>query len=249
MKNLTAVKAHFFLDCVLLLSWGIMLSTLSKEGPLSAILHPTYKYWSFFCGVILLLLAFLLPLLNNPCILHTSSFPITQRVVIFLPILLALSFRSSEFSRAALLNRGLSTHPNFSMAPHDNCAQLYQDMEGFWNITPLDAWLLSKSETDRAEFSNASVSLIGQIMLPNANSQLRHPIIFRIWVNCCFADATPIGISISEADSDKLESVQELSWVHLKGKIHFHEEPPHVPELRILDLQTITPPTQKYLFR
>lgn len=243
-------KLFDYCNILLLLSWGILLLSIGTNGPFAAVLHPTFRITCFLGAVILLAIA-ITRAFFPVTYAHQTSTPllIIQQIILAIPLVLAITIRYDGYSRAALLNRGLACETYTPPLPKNTNSQIYQDTSGVWHITPLDAWIISKSPPERHDFSEAKVSLIGQLLLPRDDSSFSDTRIFRLWVNCCLADATPVAISFSNFDHTLLQKVTDLSWIQAIGRLRFLDTPPYSPKLEITDLRLITTPRESYIFR
>ena len=242
-------KISRFTDQLLLVSWGVLFITLGTDGPLSDLLHPAFRVTCLFAGIGMCVLALAMSFIPTSPRLAFTTPAITQRAILFIPLLLVLTTKPVGLSRSAILNRGIGIEPQLLPNSSRKNSHVYRDESGIWQITPLDAWLFSQSEMEREDFSNTRISITGQLLLPAKDYKPTTPIIFRLWVNCCVADATAIAIKLNNFNTNAPSKIEDLSWIKVQGILHFSESPPHTPSITITDWYPVSPPAEKYLFR
>lgn len=241
-----------FVEVLLLIAWGALLCASASEGILEGLVHPFFKPLCLVAGIILILLGFLKIITDSS--LRRGGLSRSYSGADWLSIasaclpLLAVPFLSGDgYSLAVLENRGLSSHLQTSQMLQRKAPPSQLVLEnGVLRMSVLDPWLIARSSLEREEFRTATVSLTGQFA--NKDSKGLGPVIFQLFVTCCLADASPVGVRLKFGKSG-VPSYPDLSWLQVQGVLNFVEEEGFAPEIEVISAEIVPRPARAFIFR
>jgi uncharacterized repeat protein (TIGR03943 family) len=268
-----------YLSAGILTVWGVMLTHFYVSGRVASYLHPTFHLLSGMSGIVLLILAIgllFLPAEEDACCeagcasSHGQQRPVRSVLsmfVLIIPLLVAAMVSPDQFGEAIVKNRGyieeISDLPGykFSIEPPlpttdsqdaagTNGAEesyLPKNEAGQIKAQTVDLIYAAEEPTMRADFEGKAVELIGQFMPErSANAKGNRFSLVRMFVMCCAADARPVAISIQ---TEKAQSVVEMSWVKVIGKAAFPvESGRRVPIVLAESVTACDPPEETFIY-
>ncbi len=191
--------------------------------------------------------------------------------VLIVPSLAAASFAPDGFSATTVRNRGLvedasgfardstrllSVEPPLptrdgmgepTEPPGSVLDYMEKTPEGYHLAEVID-FLFAADEPDlRRDLEGQTVAVVGQIMQDTeGNAQGNRFKLLRMFMNCCAADARPIGVSVR---TDTLPAIPEMSWVRVVAKASFPlEGGKPTPVLEAIEVEKVNPPQETMLF-
>lgn len=188
--------------------------------------------------------------------------------ILVVPMLVAATVSPDQFGMATVNNRGyierINDLPSYQPyaepalpvaddssaaagTPEEGGTYLPKNQAGQIKAQTVDLLYAAEEPTMRADFENKDVELIGQFMPARANNaQGNRFSLVRMFVICCAADARPVAITVQ---TEKSQSVVEMSWVRVTGKASFPVESGHRVPLVIADSVTpCDPPEETFIY-
>ena len=109
----------------------------------------------------------------------------------------------------------------------------------------VDLIYAAEEPTMRADFEGKAVELIGQFM-PERDAKGDRFNLVRMFVMCCAADARPVAITVQ---TNKAQSVAEMSWIKVVGKAAFPvESGRRVPIVLAESVTPCDPPEETFIY-
>ncbi len=242
--------------------WGSMLLYFYLSGRIAAFLHPNFRPGVLVAGVVLMLLAAGAAYGGDAvCCDEESSCShslgrftfgkVLSFATLLLPLLLAFSATKDGFGLAAIENRGIITDASGLIRAPDDMPSVESFMptteDGEIKISVMDLLYAAQEPMLRQELAGKPVEVIGQLMEESdANPYGNRMKLVRMYMNCCAADARPVG-AIIEVPS-KVD-VPTLSWVVVKGTLSFPMEGGKpLAVLKVRSLEPTDPPDETMLY-
>ena len=268
-----------YLSAGILTVWGVMLMLFYFSGRVASYLHPTFHFLTGMSGIVLLLLAvglLFLPAGEDACCEADSSTSHGQQkpvrsvlstFILVVPLLIAATVSPDQFGEAIVKNRGyieeindlpgykpsieppLPTADPQGDAGADAASQEYlpRNEAGQIKAQTVDLIYAAEEPTMRADFEGKAVELIGQFMPERAdNAKGDRFNLVRMFVMCCAADARPVAITVQ---TNKAQSVAEMSWIKVVGKAAFPvESGRRVPIVLAESVTPCDPPEETFIY-
>ncbi len=246
-----------WLPALTLVVWGFILLYFYGSGRLAAFLHPLFRPGVLIAGVGLLLLAAGSAVgggeeccEEDACghgISRLTVGKILTFVVLLLPVTLAFFSTRDGFSLNAIENRGVVMDAS-ELAGRSGALEVPQDVDHL-TISVIDLLYAAQDERLQEEFSGKTIEVVGQLMAEKtANPRGNRMRVVRMFMNCCAADAKPVGALI-EFQALPEAQVPELSWVRVVGKPSFPMEGGRkIAVLKVDSIDVTDPPDESMLY-
>ena len=220
------MKAHH-LQATGLALWGLMLLRASSDGRLDLLLRGVFHPLVSLAGLILLIWAAALVLPGRSSSIGTPATPQQRRL-------------SAATAVAALLLIGLPPNPSFADLAQQRASDDSGEAELAFVLPPaqrsLTDWVrLLRTQSDPRLSVGDPVRISG-FVLPRRDGP---PVLARLMVRCCLADATPVGLSVRWPTNQPLPRADQ--WLQIHGQMAVQqgpqgEEPVVIPQ-RITPIQ------------
>jgi uncharacterized repeat protein (TIGR03943 family) len=268
-----------YLSAGILTVWGATLMHFYVSGRVASYLHPAFHLLTMMSGIVLLLLAFgvlFLPAEEDACCdagcatSHGEQRPILGVIsafVLVVPLLVAATASPDQFGEAIVTNRGyiqeINDLPGYKPAIEpplpasdsqgdagaDAAGEGYlpRNEAGQIKAQTVDLIYAAEEPTMRADFEGEAVELIGQFMPDRSdNAKSDRFNLVRMFVMCCAADARPVAIGVQ---TEKTQSLAEMSWVRVIGKAAFPvESGRRVPIVLAESVTPCDPPEETFIY-
>jgi uncharacterized repeat protein (TIGR03943 family) len=268
-----------YLSAGILTVWGVTLTLFYVSGRVASYLHPAFHFLTGMSGIVLVLLAIgllFLPAEEDSCCeagcesSHGQQKPVRSVLsafVLVVPLLVAAVASPDQFGEAIVKNRGYIEEINdlpgykFSIEPPlpttdsqdapgaEDAGESYlpKNEAGQIRAQTVDLIYAAEEPTMRADFEGKAVELIGQFMPePSDKAKGDRFNLVRMFVMCCAADARPVAISVQ---TEKAQSVAEMSWVKVIGKAAFPvESGRRVPIVLAESVTPCDPPEETFIY-
>jgi putative membrane protein len=257
---------HRFLCAGVLLVWGGVLVIFCFSGKVGSYLHPSFHVWTEVSGIVLVLMAIGMVVLPGGATgVHSLSGVALRTLVLVVPLLLAALVSDHQFGVALVANRGLTTHiadlpgytpyaepplPGEENAPSETQAAedfLPRTEDGAIKAQSVDLLYAAQEPSMRKDFEDQEVELIGQFMPARSNNAAGDRFnLVRMFVMCCASDARPVAVTIQ---TQKPESLPEMSWIKVKGRATFPVEAGRrVPVVLASSVTPTEPPPESFIY-
>jgi len=249
-----------WLPSLTLAAWGFVLLYFYGSGRLSAFLHPAFRPGVLIAGSVLLLMAVGFAVGGGEACCeedacgHGMSRMTLGKILAFAVLLLPLSlaFMTGDgFSLNAIQNRGVVTDAS------ELAAFRSKELEGLelpgggerLKLSIIDLLYAAKDARIEAEFRGRTVEVVGQLMTETeANPRGNRKRLVRMFMNCCAADAKPVG-ALVEFSGPADNALAELSWVKIVGQPTFPMEGgKKITVLKVEAMEPTDPPDEAMLF-
>ena len=227
---------------VLLLFWASFFIYLLSfgRGALAKLLHPGLWWLVGWGGVILLLFLFV-SLAGKAK--QARKFPymeLTSQLVLLIPILFFIQFRTASFNESTFINRTVSSDAIFRMqAFQEEVARDMAEANG-QGETPLTNLYFQADK-----FIGKEVAVVCQAFV-SENLPEQRMMCYRYLITCCAADAQPIFVFVN---TEKIDEVDGERWVKIKGLVEYGgEEGKQVATINADSLEYVKEPAFPYAY-
>lgn len=124
-------------------------------------------------------------------------------------------------------------------------AQVPKNENGRYPLEVPELFYTANDSEIRDIVSGLPIVTIGQVMPKNKGDESEMRRIFRLYIECCIADAEPLSISISKSP----QTLRDLSWVKVKGTMTYQtENNVVVPILEVESVEETDKPEDQSLY-
>jgi uncharacterized repeat protein (TIGR03943 family) len=187
--------------------------------------------------------------------------------VLVVPLFVAAMVSPDQFGETVVANRGyiekINDLPGYrpsvepplptvdsqetAVSEDSGGAYLPRNEAGQIKAQTVDLIYAAEEPTMRSDFEGKDVELIGQFMPTRANNAEGDRFnLVRMFVICCAADARPVAITVQ---TEKAQTIAEMSWVKVIGKVAFPVESGRkVPLVLAKSVTPCDPPEETFIY-
>lgn len=125
---------------------------------------------------------------------------------------------------------------------------LEQSPDGAWRLEIIDLLYAATEPSWRNALTTVDIELIGQYFTGLPGTESGRFSLIRMLMMCCAADARPLGVWVSHAETP--DTPEEMAWVKVKGRVEFPlVEGIRLPIIRASAITPCPPPREWFLFQ
>ena len=127
-------------------------------------------------------------------------------------------------------------------------AQVDKSEDGNFMLTVPQLFYTAGDEELQRVLEGLAVETVAQVMPEKVNNDDGHRLrVFRLFIECCAADARPLSIPIDFGEP--APEYQEMGWVKVVGKMKYVDEDGiTVPLLTVDAMNTVEPPEDAFMY-